>query len=59
MILISINSILTQKWFFKNKIDVLSLFNYIILKIVCFEQFIKKSNRNKSQQFGCILFLKI
>ncbi len=43
MILKSINAILTQDWFLKNIIDVLCLFNlYIILKIVCFEQYIKR-----------------
>ncbi len=59
MIVISINAILTQKWTIFNKIDVLCLFNYIILKIVCFEQYIKMVNWNKSQQFGYILFLKL
>ncbi len=59
------NDILSIKLFWPkseqvfNKIDVLCLFNYIILKIMCHEQYYQKVNRKKSQQFGCILFLKI
>ncbi len=53
-------AILTQKWtIFKNKIDVLCLFNYIILKIACPEQNIKRLIGKKSQQFDYVLFLKM
>ncbi len=41
------------------KIDVMCLFNYIIFKNVCPEQCIKRLIGTKSQQFGCILFLKL
>ncbi len=58
MILISKKIFWPNYDFFFNNIDVLSLLNYIILKIVHPEQYIKRLIE-ESQQFGCILFVKM
>ncbi len=58
MILISIKLFSPKSDLKKNKIDALCFVNYIILKIVHPEHYIKRLIE-KSQQFGCIYFLKM
>ncbi len=48
MLLMSINLFWPKSEQFINKIDVLCLYNYTILKIVCPEQYIKRLIWNKS-----------
>ncbi len=58
LILISIELFWPKSELYFNKIHVLCSFNYTILKIMVFT-FILKDQKEKSQQFAFILFLKI